>query len=165
MGDFWIRMYCSASQVYFSCYEVKGFISYELGITVYQLLHPNLQQRDVFTVFVPATFLSLIIIWGRGGSVLFSMSTLLPPDRMTFQMSRRNWTFFLSGPTDVPPVSAKLPKLDQIELERSASWQWETGKEDIVVGSVVFGSMSGRDCVVLKKKEFLLRTGIERPKN
>ena len=31
---------------------------------------------------------------------------------------------------------------DQIELDRSASCQWETGKGDIVVGS-----MSGRGCV------------------
>ena len=43
---------------------------------------------------------------------------------------------------------------DQIELERSASCQWERGKGDIDVGS-----MSGRGCVVwrgkmeLKKKE------------
>ena len=33
-------------------------------------------------------------------------------------------------------------ELDQIELERSVSWQWETGKGDFVIGS-----MSGRGCV------------------
>ena len=54
--------------------------------------------------------------------------------------------------TDSPQLS--MCEQDQIELERSASCQWEKVKGDIVVGS-----MSGRGCVAggremeLKKKE------------
>ena len=54
------------------------------------------------------------------------------------------------------PCRERESEQDQIELEKSASCQWETGKGDIVVGS-----MSGRGCMAwgrgkmeLKKKEW-----------